>query len=229
MKQGTLMTRILYATVIFPLLLVLAAPVNAEQDLFRKALKSDKQGFLNDAVADWQKFLASQPEKDRRIFAQIKLSIVYLKLEQPRKALDTAKELLNFAPDNFHANFNAGNVLSGLRNYADAAKAYETTVRLKPDKGLGYVGQALCRFGNKNPDKAIALLREAKSVFKKKKNISWHRDTRIMINQIRTFEKYPPNFSNLWLTNNLKTVRETYEKRILRKFRKSLTRQLSGR
>ena len=102
--------------------------------------------------------------------------------------------------------------------------AKELTARLDPDKGLGYAGLALCYFGNRDQEKAIALLKEAKAVFKKKKNISWHRDTRIMINQIRTFEKYPPNFSNLWLTNNLKTVRETYEKRILRKFMKSLTR-----
>ncbi len=218
------MTRIFSATTIICLLLVLAGQVNAEQDLFNKALKSDKQGFLNDAVVNWKMFLANQPETDLRIFAQIKLSIAYLKLEQPQYALETAQDLRNFAPENFHANFNSGNILSGLRKFSDAADAYKTVVRLNPEKGLGYVGLALCEFGNRNQKKAIALLREAKEIFKKKKNISWHRDTRIMIGQIRSFEKYPPNFSNLWLTNNLKTVRNTYEKRILRKYQKSLAR-----
>ncbi len=217
------MARIISATTIFLLLFILPASVNAEQDLFRKALQSDKDGFFDDAVTDWQNFLASQPAIDLRVFAQIKLSMVYLNLEQPRKAQDRAKDLLNFAPDNYHANFNSGNILSGLRNYTDAAKAYATTTRLNPDHGLGYVGLALCQFGNRNQEKAIALLKEAKAIFKKKRNISWHRDTRIMINQIRTFEKYPPNFSRLWLTNNIKNVRDTYEKKILRKLQKSLT------
>jgi len=218
------MTRIISAMTILLLLFGLTGPVIAEQDLFRKALKSDKDGFFNDAVADWRNFLASQPKTDLRVFAQIKLSIIYLKLEQPHNALETAKDLLDFVPENFHANFNSGNILSGLRNFPDAIKAYETAVRLNPDKGLSYIGLALCHFGNGNQATAIALLKEAKALFKKKKNISWHRDTRIMINQIRTFEKYPPNFSNLWLTNNLKTVRKTYEKKILRKYRKSLKR-----
>ena len=98
----------LLSSIIF-LFLIVAGPVQAEQNLFHKALKSDKDGFFNDAEADWKNFLASQPETDFRVFAQIKLSIIYLKLEQPRKALDAAKDLLNFVPENFHANFNTGN------------------------------------------------------------------------------------------------------------------------
>ena len=35
-----------------------------------------------------------------------------------------------------------------------------------------------------------------------------------MVGQIKDFEKYPPHFSNLWLTNNLKVVHDTYEKAV---------------
>ena len=50
---------------------------------------------------------------------------------------------------------------------------------------------------------------------KAKKNISWYRDTRVMIGQIKHFAKFPPHFSTLWITNNLKLVRDTYENTIL--------------
>lgn len=217
--------RSIFTTILILFLLTLANPVQAENDLFRKALKSDRDGFLDDAVADWNNLLASKPEKDLRIYAQIKLSLTHLKLEQPKKALDTAKDLLKFAPENFYANFNAGNIFARFMNYTEAAKAFETTIRLNPERGLGYVGLALSKFGDREPKKAMALLREAKKVFKKIKNISWHRDARIMIGQIRSFEKYPPNFSDLWLANNLRTVRNTYEKKILRRYQKSLTQK----
>jgi tetratricopeptide (TPR) repeat protein len=215
------MKQIILSLIVF-LLLIFAGSVQGEENLFKKAMQSDKNGFFIDAVNDWNNFLASNPEKDVRIFAQIKLSLTYLKLEQPKKALDTAKDLQNFAPENFHANFNLGNTLGRFMNYTEAVKAFETVVKLAPDRGLGYVGLALCRYGDREREKAMAILHDAKKVFKKKRNISWHRDARIMIGQIRSFEKYPPNFSDLWLANNLKNVRDTYEKKILRKYRKSL-------
>ncbi|MGV7220509.1 MAG: tetratricopeptide repeat protein [Nitrospinales bacterium] len=204
-------------------LLALANPAQSNQDLFKKAMKADKVGFFDDAVVQWKDYLATNPETDYRIFAQIKLSLTYLKLEKPKEALDTAKDLQSSAPENFHANFNAGNVLAGFMNYTDAAKAFESVIRLNPERGLGYVGLALCKFGDREPEKAMELLHKAKKVFKKIRNISWHRDARIMIGQIRAFDKYPPNFSDLWLANSLKNVRDTYEKKILRKYRKSLT------
>jgi len=212
----------IFISIIIFLSLILTGSVQAEENLFRKAMQSDKNGFFEDAVIDWNNFLDSNPDKDLRIYAQIKLSITYLKLDRPKKALETAKDLHNFAPENFHTNFNLGNTLGRFINYSDAAKAFEAVIRLAPDRGLGYVGLALCHFGDRDREKAMDLLHIAKKVFKNKKNISWHRDARIMIGQIRSFEKYPPNFSNLWLANNLKNVRDTYEKKILRKFRKRL-------
>jgi tetratricopeptide (TPR) repeat protein len=213
----------MYKIIFIVFLLTIANPVQADQGSFKKAMKADRIGFFDDAVVEWNNYLASNPEKDFRIFAQIKLSLTYLKLGKPKEALDTAKDLQSFAPENFHANFNAGNILAGFMNYTDAAKAFETAIQLNPDRGLGYVGLALCKFGDREQKKAMELLHKAKRVFKEKRNISWHRDARIMIGQIRSFEKYPPNFSDLWLANSLKNVRNTYEKKMLRKYRKSLT------
>jgi tetratricopeptide (TPR) repeat protein len=215
--------RSMYNIIFIVFLLTLANPVQANQDLFKKAMKADRVGFFDDAVVDWNNYLAGNPATDFRIFAQIKLSLTYLKLEKPKEALDTAKALHKSESENFHANFNAGNIFAGFMNYTDAAKAFEKVIQLDPDRGLGYVGLALCKFGDREPEKAMELLHKAKKVFKKIKNISWHRDTRIMIGQIRAFEKYPPNFSDLWLANSLKNVRDTYEKKILRKYRKRLT------
>ena len=78
--------------------------------------------------------------------------------------------------------------------------------------GLGYVGLGLSLFGNNDSKNAIEVLLKANKLFKEKKNISWYRDTRVMIGQIKHFSKFPPSFSNLWLKNNLDLVRNTYEK-----------------
>ena len=79
-------------------------------------------------------------------------------------------------------------------------------------EGLGYVGLGLTLFGYRNSEKAIEVLLKANKLFKEKRNISWYRDTRVMVAQIKHFAKFPPSFSNLWLKNNLKVVRDTYEK-----------------
>ena len=60
----------------------------------------------------------------------------------------------------------------------------------------------------------IKTIKKAKKLFKKQRNIPWHRNVRIMINQMNNFSKYPRNFSNLWLENNMKLIYETYEKSV---------------
>ena len=202
--------------------LIIGGTASADQELFQKALKSDQDGFFEDAIKDWKNFLDSQPGNESRIFAGIKLSLDYFKITKHQEALETAMGLANSYPENFHANFNLGNILSAMKKLEEALKHYEKAVKLNPDEGLGYVGLALCHFGTGNPETAIVRLKEVKDIFKRKKNISWHRDTRYMIHQMKDFGVYPPDFSNLWLDNNLKMVRETYESRILRKLGKNL-------
>ena len=51
--------------------------------------------------------------------------------------------------------------------------------------------------------------------FKANKNISWYRDCRLAIRQIKDFARFPPKFAELWLKNNLKRVQETFENSVL--------------
>ena len=71
---------------------------------------------------------------------------------------------------------------------------------------------------NENLEKSLSGMSVYRSrsykLFKAKRNISWYRDTRVMVAQIKHFAKFPPSFSNLWLKNNLKVVRDTYEKAV---------------
>lgn len=211
-----------YPAFLLIFLLITGGTVGADQALFQKALKSDQAGFFEDAVKNWKIFLDSKPAEGPRIFAGIKLSLVYFKILNYQEALETARGLANAYPDSFHANFNSGAILSSMGKLGEALKSYEKAVKLNPDEGLGYVGLALCLFGSGNSETAIVRLKEVKDIFKRKKNIAWHRDARYMIHQMKNFEKYPPDFSNLWLSNNLKMVRETYEKKILRQLGKKL-------
>lgn len=195
----------------------MAMPVQAVEDLYQKAVDLDQQGFFEDAAQAWKKALASNLDKGKKISAQIKLSQDLYRLNQFDTALSQAHELVKSEPDNFHANFNLGNLLSGLGRFAEAIAPYEKTVQLRPDEGLAYAGLALSHFGNGQTPSAITRLEEAKKIFQDKKNISWHRDANLMLQQIKMYEQaqYPPSFSNLWLKNNIKLVRETYEKNIL--------------
>ena len=52
-------------------------------------------------------------------------------------------------------------------------------------------------------------------IFKTNKNISWYRDCRLAIMQIKDFARFPPKFSHLWLEKNLKRVQDTFENSVL--------------
>ena len=191
-------------------------PAQGVPDIFQQAEELDRQGFFEDAVHAWKKVLASNPEKNLQIIARIKLSLAYYKLNQFPAALEEAQTLAKSEPENFQANFHLGNTLGGLNRFSEAIAAYEKAVQLQPGEGLVYAGLALCHYGNGQVQPAIVRLTEARKIFKERKNISWHRDTQLMMQQIQMFDQaqYPPSFSNLWLKNNLKLVRETYEKNI---------------
>jgi tetratricopeptide (TPR) repeat protein len=201
---------------LFLILLITASPLGAAtvDELYQKALQLDKEEFFDEAAQTWEQLLKSNPEKPLQTFATLKLSSTYLKLTEPLKAVETLKKLTRSQPDHFYAQFHLGNALAKIKNYPEAIDAFKKTIELRPNEGLGNVGLALAYFGNRQPDAAIQQLQKAKKIFKKKKNISWYRDSRIMVAQIKGFAKYPPSFSDLWLANNLELVRNTYEKAV---------------
>ncbi len=182
--------------------------------LYQKAAQFDKDGFLDEAAESWEQVLEAQPEKNLKTLTQLRLSSVYIKLAETIKAVEVGKSLVLSQPDFFDAQFHLGNAQSKLKNFSEAIEAYKKTIQLRPDEGLGYIALALAYFGNRNPSAAIEQLKVAKKIFKKKKNISWYRDARIMVQQIKGFAPYPPNFSDLWMANNLDLVRNTYEKNV---------------
>ncbi len=197
-------------------LFIMTATTQAEtaDALFEEAARLDKQGFMEEAIAAWEKILVSNPGKNLETATRLKLSSTYLKIAQPFKAVDVVKELAVSEPENFDVQFHLANAQARVKRYPEAIESYKKTVALRPDEGLGYVGLALSLFGNRNPDAAIERLQEAKKIFKRKKIITWYRDARIMVHQIKSFAIYPPNFSDLWLENSLDLVRNTYEKTV---------------
>lgn len=184
------------------------------EELFQKAAALDRDGFLNESAVAWEQCLQSNLEGRLRSVAALKLSSTYFKLGRFGKAIENAQKLTALEPKNYHAYFHLGNALSGIKRFDEAVQAYKQVVQLRAEEGLGHVALALSHFGNSQPDEAVRLLKEAKAIFKRQKNIVWHQNTRIMIKQIRNFAKYPPSFADLWLGNNLKMVRETYEKTV---------------
>jgi len=191
---------------------LLAGPAGAAS--LDKALKLDSDGFHEDAAAEWKSIIDSGPEPALLLFSHLKLSSAYMKIAELGLAVDAAKAAATLAPGDYDAQFHLANSLSRTGDHQAASAAFKQTVKIRPDEGLGYVGLALNQFAEGDRKAAITTLEEAKVVFKKKRNIQWYQDSRIMIQQIKDFAKYPKNFADLWLKNNLSLVRETYEKTV---------------
>jgi tetratricopeptide (TPR) repeat protein len=187
-----------------------------------EALKLDRQGFIAESIPEWKKFLQTQPEEKLDIYAQTKVIIAYSRTGNVGEALKSAKALAASYPDHYDVQFNLGNMLGTTHQYAGAAQAYLQATKMRPDEGLAYVGYAICLFGDQKPDEAVRVLRQVKKIFKEQKNIGWYQHARIMIGQIKGFAIYPPDFSNLWRTNILTKVRETYESSVFTVFEKQL-------
>ena len=182
--------------------------------LMKKARTLENNGFFDEAIESWQELATIKTNLNFVIYAELKLGSTYLKLKQFQKSIDILKTATISHPENFDVYFSFANSLSAFKNFPEAIKSYKKSVLLKPKEGLSYVGLGLSFFGSGDSKNAIKSLLAANKLFKEKKNISWYRDTRVMIAQIKHFAKFPPHFSNLWLTNNLKLVHDTYEKNV---------------
>jgi tetratricopeptide (TPR) repeat protein len=194
----------------------------AGNSALKEALELDRQGFMTESIPEWEKFLKTKPEKNLAVYAQIKITIAYSRTGNVGKALKSAKALAASYPDHYDVQFNLGNMLSATHQYAGAAQAYLKATTMRPDEGLAFVGYGICLFGDQKPDEAVQALRKVRELFKSQKNIGWYQHVRIMIGQIKGFAMYPPDFSNLWRTNNLKKVRDTYESAVFTVFEKQL-------
>lgn len=197
-------------------------PGVASDAALKKALELDRQNFLAESIPHWKQFLQSRPDKNLHIFAGIKITIAHFRTGNIGEALKSARELAAAYPDEFDVQFNLGNMLSATHQYAAGVEAFQKAATLNPGEGLAQVGQGLCLFGAEQSEQAIAVLRNVRSLFKKQKNIAWHQNVRIMIGQIKGFALYPHNFSELWRTNNLNKVRETYVSAVFKAFEKNL-------
>ncbi len=194
----------------------------ASNPSLQEALDLDRQGFVAESIPAWKKFLKTQPEEKLAIYAQIKVTIAHSQTGNFGEALKSAKALAASHPDHYDAQFNLANMLSATHQYAEAAQAYLKATTIRPNEGLAFVGYGICLFGDQKTDQAIQVLRKVRKLFKSQKNISWYQHVRIMIGQIKGFKMYPPEFSDLWRTNNLRKVRETYRSGVFTVFEKQL-------
>ena len=204
-----------YLLVSLFLLPSLALSEESYKSLLEKARNLDKDEFFEDAVKYWQKTLDANPPPDIILYAKLKLSNAYSRLGKLDKTAEMSKALTESNPGHYDSWFHLANALAALQQYSQALEAFKRTVILNPKEGLGRVGLAFAYFGDRKPDSAIEEFKKVMKIFKAKKNISWYRDCRLAINQIKGFARFPPNFADLWLEKNLKRVQDTYLKAVL--------------
>ena len=204
-----------YLLVSLFLLPSLALSEESYKSLLEKARNLDKDEFFEDAVKYWQKTLDANPPPDIILYAKLKLTNAYSRLGKLDKTAEMSKALTESNPGHYDSWFHHANALAALQQYSQALEAFKRTVILNPKEGLGRVGLAFAYFGDRKPDSAIEEFKKAMKIFKAKKNISWYRDCRLAINQIKGFARFPPHFADLWLEKNIKRVQDTYLNAVL--------------
>ena len=204
-----------YLLVSLFLLPSLALSEESYKSFLEKARNLDKDEFFEDAVKYWQKTLDANPPPDIILYAKLKLTNTYSRLGKLDKTAEMSRALTESNPGHYDSWFHLANALAALRQYSQAIEAFKRTVILNPKEGLGRVGLAFAYFGDRKPNSAIEEFKKAMKIFKANKNISWYRDCRMAINQIKGFARFPPNFADLWLEKNLKRVQDTYLNAIL--------------
>ncbi len=180
----------------------------------KEALALDKDGFYEEAIEHWEKLLIDSPS-NIRLFSGLKISGTNTKLGNLNRAVEVSQNLTESHPQQYESWFSFANTSGAIKKYPQAISAFKKTIELKPEEGLGKVGLAFAYFGDEKPGLAIEELKDAMINFKANKNISWYRDCRLAIRQIKDFARFPPKFAELWLKNNLKRVQDTFEKSVL--------------
>ena len=206
---------IIISTLCLILLPSLAFSEEQYKGFLEKAWNLDKDRFFEDAANYWQKTIDANPPPNITLYAKLKLSNTYSRLGQLDKAIDISEALTESNPGHYDSWFHLANAFAASREYSQAAEAFKKATTLKPEEGLSRVGLAFAYFGDKKPDFAIAELIKSMRIFKANKNISWYRDSRLAINQVKGFARFPPNFADLWLEKNLIRVQETYLNTVL--------------
>ena len=180
----------------------------------KKAIELDKDGFYEESIGYWKKSLKDSPA-NIRLYSSLKISRTYTRLGNLIRAEEISQALTESHPNGYESWFNYANTSGALKKYSQAIFAFKKSIEIKPKEGLGKVGLAFAYFGDEKPNLAIAEFKGAMKIFKANKNISWYRDCRLAINQIKGFSRFPPKFANLWLEKNLKRVQETFENSVL--------------
>ena len=201
---------IIILTLCLILLPSLAFSEEQYKGFLEKAWNLDKDKFFEDAAKYWQKTIDANPPPNITLYAKLKLSNTYSRLGQLDKAIDISRALTESNPGHYDSWFHLANAFAASRQYSQAAEAFKKSTALKPEEGLSRVGLAFAHFGNQKPDFATEEFMKAMKIFKANKNISWYRDCRLAINQIKGFARFPPNFADLWLEKNLLRVQDTY-------------------
>ena len=186
----------------------------AEATSIKEAMELDRNGFYEEAIEQWEK-LQLESTVNIKFFAGLKISVNNAKLGNLNRAEEVSKALTLSNPQQYESWFSYANASGALKKYSQAISAFKKSIALKPDEGLGKVGLAFAFFGDEKPDLAIAELKGAMKIFKANKNISWYRDCRLAIRQIKDFARFPPKFAELWLKKNLKRIQDTFESSVL--------------
>ena len=114
-------------------LLILISPIAAYADSarehFDQGIQLYKSNKLDDALTEFQKAHELAPKEPTALFWT---GFLYLQKRNYQEALQPTLDGLALRPNFADGHINLGNIYDGLKRYADAAKEFETAIKLEP-------------------------------------------------------------------------------------------------
>lgn len=155
----------------FVLFLLLAADPKAAQTLLKQGLVALQQGNVPQAQADLEQASHLDPKNP---YVQSSLAEVYLRLNQPEKALNAAKSAESNGAGNpvigralgiFYANvFQYADALLRAQRFSEAAAVTEAALKANPKNAQLTLTLGVARYGQRRFDEAITLFLETVAI-----------------------------------------------------------------
>src|SRR5208337_2802223 len=107
--------------------------------------------------------LPDMPPVRERIHA--KLTDIYLRAKDPKRAIEQLEAILHDDPTNPQANYFLGSILFEQKKMAEAADCFTKTILFKPDMEEAYYDLAQTQLAQDKPGEALATLEKARQKF----------------------------------------------------------------
>lgn len=103
------------------------------EDFFNRAYVYVQRGYIDDAIAEYNAALQYNPEKEMATRIYYNLGLIYNRIHEPERAVESYEKALQIRPNLFIVRFGLANTLYDLKHYKRAAEEYIKALKIDPE------------------------------------------------------------------------------------------------